>query len=187
LALGDYNIFTSLHIPLIALEVLAAMAGIIGAYAIIHLIRSRGKKDKGPISTLDEFDKPGYIHLYEIDRELEGASFLTFERSNGELVDRQIGQPFTFLMENGTIERHHLNARGSYRCIDPEKLFLKYIANAKKELTKLAHLSEQHIRTLRTGNLSQGKLSRHLRLFILLFLLAGMIGIGLAAATVHHP
>jgi hypothetical protein len=88
-------------------------------------------------------------------------------------------------MENGEIERHHFNMRGSIRCLNPFKLFKKYVASLI-ELNNIAAFTEQLIRALRTGAMTEERQIRHLRTFILIFLLAGLIGFGIARATVRH-
>lgn len=185
---GHANIFTWLFGTLTPIEsaIMLVIAGIIGVIALKSLIGRVRKKDPNePLSTLDEFDKPGTVHVYEIDRELEGASFLTFERSNGDLDTKGITQPFTFVMANNTIERHHLNARGAFRCLNPAKMFQDYIAS-KYELNNIAAFTEQLIRALRVGSLINEQAQSHLRTFLLIFLLSGLVGLGIAAASVHH-
>ena len=182
---GAFNIFNG--IPKWEIYGIIGFVALVAIGAVTWFIRSRrSQRDPNePLSTVDEFDKTGYVHVHEVEREAEGASFLWFERSNGDIDHKQIGQPFTFHMEDNSVERHHLNARGSYRCIDPKALFDGFTYSLK-ELNRLASLTEQHIKTLRTGSMTNDKASKHIRMFILLFLLAGMIGLGIAAGTVHH-
>jgi hypothetical protein len=187
MAIGNYNIFTWLFGAFTPLETYAiiGLSIIIGIGVILWLIKRRMTRDPNePLSTVDEFDKSGYVHVNEIEREAEGSSFLWFERANGDIDDKQIGQPFTFTMQDGTVERHHLNARGAYRCLDPKHLFKGFVFSLK-EINRLAALTEQHIKTLRTGAYQNEKPSRHLRTFILLFLLAGAVGAAVAVATIH--
>lgn len=185
---GNANVFTYLFGKLTPTESasMLAIVAIVGAIAVRSLFKRVRKKDPNePLSTLDEFDKPGTVHIYEIDRELEGASFLTFERANGDLDTKGITQPFTFVMADNTIERHHLNARGAFRCLNPAKLFESYVAS-KYELNNIAAFTEQLIRALRVGSLINQKGQSHLRTFVMIFLLSGLIGLGIAAATTHH-
>ncbi len=192
MAIGNINIFTWLFGSLTPLEAYALIgfAIIIGIAVLLYLIKRRLRKDANePLSTCDEFDKSGYVHVNEIDREAEGSSFLWFERANGDIDNKQIGQPFTFIMSDSSVERHHLNARGAYRCLDPRYLFKGFVPTLK-ELNRLAALTEQHIRTLRTGAYQNEKPSKHLRTFVLLFLLSGAVGLAIAAATIPgvvHP
>lgn len=185
---GHANIFNYLFGNFTPTESAAMLVivGIISAIALKSLLgRVRRKDPNEPLSTLDEFDKSGPVHVYEIDRELEGASFLTFERTNGDLDTKGISQPFTFRMADGTIERHHLNARGAFRCLNPAKLFLAYVPSLY-ELNNIAAFTEQLIRALRVGSLINEKPNSHLRTFILIFLLSGLVGLGIAAASVRH-
>lgn len=185
---GHANIFNYIFGNFNSTEstIMLVIVGIVCVIALRYIIKRVRKKDPNePLSTLDEFDKPGTIHVYEIDRELEGASFLTFERANGDLETRGISQPFTFVMTDNTIERHHLNARGAFRCLNPAKMFASYVAT-KFELNNIAAFTEQLIRALRVGSLINEKANSHLRTFILIFLLSGLIGLGIAAGTVHH-
>src|SRR5439155_19620867 len=114
---------------------------IFGLLYVIKRIRNRSKDPNEPLTTVDEFDKSGLVHIYEISKEQEGASFLEFERSNGVIDTKIIGQPFTFFMETGEIERHHFNTRGSIRCLNPFKLFVKYIPSLN-ELNNIAAFTE---------------------------------------------
>ncbi len=187
---GDANIFTTLFGHLTPIESLAFLAvivaiGLIGVYWVINRIRSHRKDPNEPLTTVDEQDKSGYVHIYEISKEQEGASFLNFERSNGTIETRIIGQPFTFAMANGELERHHFNPRGSIRCLDPRKLFKKYVSSLT-EINNIAAFTEQLIRALRVGAMIDEPTRRHLRTFVLIFLLSGLVGLGLAAATIHH-
>src|SRR5690349_17280601 len=130
MVLGNFNIFTYFLGALTPTETYAflfitAIIAFIGFSYIVKRVRNRTKDPNEPLTTVDEFDKSGYVHIYEISKEQEGASFLEFERSNGMLETRIIGQPFTFVMETHEIERHHFNARGSIRCLNPYKLFKK--------------------------------------------------------------
>ena len=119
-----------------------------------------------------------------VEPDQEGASFFAVERENGEVENHLIGQPFAFFLEGGTIERHHLNPRGAFACLDPKTMFKGFVATLA-EITRIAALTEQYIRYLRTGGFeAEGK--GGLRTLIILFFLAGCIGIGIAAATVHH-
>lgn len=138
-----------------------------------------------PLSTHDSFDKSGLVAIREVEPDQEGASFFSVERENGEIENHQIGQPFTFFMENSTIERHHLNPRGAFPCLDPKYMTKGYVPNLN-EITRIAALTEQHIRNLRTGGF-EAKNKHTLRMLILLFLLAGCMGLGIAAATYHPP
>lgn len=183
---GSVNIFTYLFGKLtpeesVAFLVIVAIIVAIAAKSILGRIRKKDPNE--PLSTLDEYEKPGTVHVYEVDRELEGASFLVFERSNGDLDTRGITQPFTFVMADNTLERHHLNARGAFRCLNPAKVFRDYVPSVY-ELNNIAAFTEQLIRALRLGSLINQKGNSHLRTFVLIFLLAGLIGLGLAAATV---
>ncbi len=187
---GNLNIFTYLFGQITPVESYAflfilAIVAIIGLSYVVKRVRNKRKDPNEPLTTLDEMDKSGLVHIYEIAKEQEGASFLEFERSNGTLETRIIGQPFTFFMENGTIERHHFNARGSIRCINPLKLFKKYVPSLL-ELNNLAAFTEQLIRALRIGAMVEERPIKHLRTFIMIFLLSGLIGLGIAAATVRR-
>src|SRR5690242_847253 len=85
---GNANIFTYLFGKLTPEEsaVFLVIIAIIVAIAAKSILGRFRKKDPNePLSTLDEFEKPGTVHVYEVERELEGASFLVFERSNGDL------------------------------------------------------------------------------------------------------
>ncbi len=189
-SLGGFNIFTTLFGNLspeesfVFLAVIVAI-GLIGVYWLVQRIRKHRKDPNEPLTTVDEQDKSGYVNIYEISKEQEGASFLNFERSNGTIETRIIGQPFTFAMANGELERHHFNPRGSIRCLDPRKLFKKYVASLT-EINNIAAFTEQLIRALRIGALVEQSTKRHWRTFILIFLLSGLVGLGLAAATVHR-
>lgn len=192
MAIGNFNVFTSLfgQFQFTATELyvflfIIAIISFLGISYVVKRVRNRSKDPNEPLTTLDESDKSGLVHIYEISKEQEGSSFLEFERSNGMLETRIIGQPFTFFMENGTIERHHFNPRGSIRCLNPFKLFKKYIPSLI-ELNNLAAFTEQLIRALRVGAMTEEKPIRHLRTFIMIFLLAGLMGLGIAAATIRH-
>jgi len=185
---GNFNIFTALHLTPTEAYALIGIIIVIGIGVLLYFIKRRTHKDANePLSTCDEYDKSGYVHVNEIDREAEGSSFLWFERSNGDIDNKQIGQPFTFVMQDNTVERHHLNARGAYRCLDPKVTFEDYHPTLN-DINRLAALTEQHIRTLRTGAYQNEKPSKHLRTFIIIFLLSGAVGFAVAAATVgvHH-
>jgi len=187
---GNINIFSAIfgHLTPTETYAIVGISIIIGIGVLLYFIKRRTHKDANePLSTCDEYDKSGYVHVNEIDREAEGSSFLWFERSNGDIDNKQIGQPFTFVMQDDTVERHHLNARGAYRCLDPKVTFADY-KSTLKDINRLAALTEQHIRTLRTGTYQNEKPSKHLRTFIILFLLSGAVGFAVAAATVgvHH-
>jgi len=149
---------------------------------ILYLIlRRRAGHKFEPMTDLDEFDKSGVVKLYEISDEQEGAVLLMFERSNGDIENRRIGQPFTFHLEDGNIERHHLNARGSYDCINPPRLFKDYVPDIK-EINLVNAETTQQYRELRTGGYQLEKEKRKLRTLMLIFVLACMIGVGLAGA-----
>lgn len=148
-------------------------------------IRQRRKKDSEPLSTCDETDKSGLVHVNELEKEQEGSSFLVFERANGDVENRMIGDPFVFVLEDNTLERHHINPRGSYQCVKPMYLF-KNCVRDEKELTRVAALSEQLIRQLRTGGYENSRLGKHFRTFAAIFILALCMGLGIAAATIHH-
>ncbi len=145
----------------------------------------RQKHSVEPTTFVDEFDKSGDIKPYEISDEQEGAAFVQFERTNGDVENKRIGGPFTFILANDTIERHHLNPRKSHRCLDPPELFEDFKPDLK-QLNITAAYTEQQIRGLRTGTYAFGGKQKHIRTFILIFALACMIGLGLAAAGVHH-
>src|SRR5690242_14736730 len=151
---------------------------ILAVFLIYVFIRFKGRGAlNDPFSSNDEFDKSGQVFLYDVEKEQEGASFLTFERADGTIENRQIGQPFTFVMEDGvTIERHHLNPRGSHRCVDPQRLFADF-KPSKRDINKIAAYTEQQQRQLRTGSYSSNSVRSHIRMFVLLFALAIMIGL----------
>ena len=185
---GDFNVFTQLFDHLTQQEsvVFLIVIGIIGTIAFKSILQRVRKKDANePLSTLDVFEKPGTVKIYEIDRELEGSSFLVYEQANGTLDTKGITQPFTFVMSDNTIERHHLNARGAFRCLNPAKLFMSYVASIH-DLNNIAAFTEQMIRALRVGSLINQKGNSHLRTFVIIFLLAGLLGLGIAAATIRR-
>lgn len=164
------------------IEITVAVAFLLGVY--IRYRATHRKNPNIPLSTHDSFDKSGIIQVREVEPDQEGASFFSVERENGEIENHQIGQPFAFFLEGGTIERHHLNPRGAFPCLDPKTMMKGYVASLN-EITRIAALTEQLIVQLRTGGF-ENKKKGGLRTLILLFLLAGCMGIGIAAATVHH-
>ncbi len=158
----------------------------ISIFLIYYFAKYRRQKHSvEPATFVDEFDKSGDIKPYEISDEQEGAAFVQFERTNGDVENKRIGGPFTFILANDTIERHHLNPRKSHRCLDPPELFEDFKPDLK-QLNITAAYTEQQIRGLRTGTYAFGGKAKHIRTFILIFALACMIGLGLSAAGVHH-
>jgi len=161
----------------------AICVGIIVLYYFIR--RRRQKHTVEPGSFVDEFDKSGTIKAYSSSDEQEGAAMVQFERTNGDIENKRIGQPFTFMLANDTIERHHLNPRKSHSCLDPAQLFEDYKPSMKQLNTTSAY-TEQQIKGLRTGTYAFGGKQKHVRMFVLIAILAICMGLGLSAATVHH-
>src|SRR5437660_1983 len=137
----------------------AICVAIILAYYLIR--RRRQKNTVEPGSFVDEFDKSGTIKAYSISDEQEGAAFVQFERASGEVENKRIGQPFTFVLANDTIERHHLNPRKSHSCLDPARLADDYKPTLK-QLNATSAYTEQQIRGLRTGTFAFGGKQKHL-------------------------
>ncbi len=158
----------------------------VGIIVLYYLIRRRRQKHTvEPGSFVDEFDKSGTIKAYSISDEQEGAAFVQFERASGEVENKRIGQPFSFFLANDTLERHHLNPRKSHRCLDPAQLFADYVPTLT-QLNSTSAYTEQQIRSLRTGTFAFGGKQRHMRMFLLIGILAFCMGLGLAVASGHH-
>src|SRR5712692_3564731 len=126
----SFDIVRSIH-DYLYVWYFATFVVIVGGWYLFRW--KRRKVDIEPVTTLSEFNKAGYCRPYQINPEQEGASFLEFERSNGDIEKKRIGQPFTFNLDNATIERHHFNPRGSFECLEPAKLFQGYVPEKKEK------------------------------------------------------